>query len=122
MSEVKKALTAKKATVSLGCPKPPNGEKDCEKYLRRLRMLKNMLLHHDELFAPKNIEFDLNDWYYSYPNDCGTAACALGSAMLLKEFQQEGLKPSRNSSNGRFDNTDAEFSAYPVCRISFSPR
>lgn len=95
-----KPRTAQESTVSLGCPLPPSNEKPCERRLRRLRMLRNMLLHHDEIFSRKGVDFNLGHWFVSMETlklfgnkSCGTAACALGSAMLLEEFQREGLRP-----------------------------
>lgn len=56
--------------------------------LRRLEMLRDMLIRHDELFP--TVTFNMNVWYREDPS-CGTAACAFGSACLYEPFQEEGL-------------------------------
>ena len=49
-----------------------------------------MLTHHDQIF-PK-VKFDIRVWSSSVEiQDCGTAACALGSACLYEPFRKQGL-------------------------------
>lgn len=112
-----KIQPAQNVKASLGCKLPlPENETQCQQRLRRLKMLKNMLLHHDEIFGPQSVAFNLRYWYITGENitnrtrGCGTAACALGSAMLLEEFQKEGLKPSAMSTS---TNVFGAFSTVP---------
>ena len=67
---------------------------DNNERLSRLKELKHMLAHHDELFASKGTKFDIAFWSDSpdIEHSCGTAACALGSACFHKPFQELGLK------------------------------
>lgn len=61
--------------------------------LRRLKMLKDMLLKHDEYFP--EAKFDITVWVGEdgvQKLDCGTAACALGSACFYKPFNKLGLR------------------------------
>lgn len=51
--------------------------------IKRLEMMKDMLENHNKIFP--ELRFDLNMWH------CGTAACAVGSAMCYKPFQDMGL-------------------------------
>lgn len=67
------------------------------KRLERLKELEYMLLNHNTLFkTPKRksgIKFDIDLWcgVKEEPN-CGTPACALGSACLHPPFIKQGLK------------------------------
>ncbi len=78
--------------------------------LKRLNMLKCMLLNHDTLFPETG--FNLSAWQIKYPEnikysnqataghrECGTAACALGSAALFEPFQKMGLRITKNGYN-----------------------
>ncbi len=56
--------------------------------LNRLKKLEHMLLNYDEIF-PK-VEFGIGVWGKKI--DCGTSACALGSAGLYPPFRRKGLK------------------------------
>lgn len=66
--------------------------------LERLKILKDMLERHDEIFP--EVEFDMDTWADTTnetPKDkqnkhCGTAACALGSAASYEPFRRRGLK------------------------------
>lgn len=64
--------------------------------ITRLRQLKNMLEKHDKIF-PKRLEFHMNSWFEGKLEknksikDCGTAACALGSAACYTPFNKSGL-------------------------------
>lgn len=57
--------------------------------LERLEILADMLLNHDKIFKRRKVRLDLRGWYSK--NDCGTAACAIGSAALYKPFIKQGL-------------------------------
>jgi hypothetical protein len=54
----------------------------------RLLELHYMLVHHHELFP--SIKFDMDGWCHA--ENCGTAACAFGSACLHKPFRKQGLR------------------------------
>jgi len=68
--------------------------------VKRLEQLLEMMQNHHKLFP--NVKFNINLWGSSldYKNnraeapkqDCGSAACALGSACLYKPFTKFGLK------------------------------
>lgn len=61
--------------------------------LERLEMLQDMLERHDEIFG-KDVKFDIRMWFTDDDNvrkDCGTAACALGSAACYPPFMTMGL-------------------------------
>lgn len=60
--------------------------------IERLTELQGMLTHHDQLFK-KVARFDIRSWFETGRafRDCGTAACALGSACLHKPFIKQGL-------------------------------
>lgn len=65
--------------------------------LKRLSQLKYMLENHKDLF--KNVKFDMGCWLDKGAGklgDCGTAACALGSACIYPPFQKQGLMPAKD--------------------------
>lgn len=66
----------------------------------KLRMLAHMLSNHDFYFP--NVRFDLSGWVEqdATKKTCGSAACAVGSAIYWKPFQLLGLKPK--TSGGFF--------------------
>ena len=68
---------------------------DNETRLERLTELQGMLTHHDQLFTKKKVRFDIRNWakldYFDSETECGTAACALGSAALYEPFAKAGL-------------------------------
>lgn len=55
--------------------------------LNRLTKLHYILDNHKEVFP--EVKFDISTW--SEPYECGTAACALGSACCYKPFKKSGL-------------------------------
>ncbi len=72
--------------------------------LERLTELQGMLTHHDQIFK-KKIRFDIDLWQ----DDCGTAACALGSACSHKPFIEAGLEIGKyNDSNNFWPRLDGE--------------
>lgn len=56
--------------------------------LRRLRELSRILKNHSKLFP--TIKWDIREWEEKL--ECGTAACALGSACHHAPFKRAGLK------------------------------
>jgi len=107
---IKKARAKKEAvTLSIAGVNVPDISKVLKKVkrpetlaetrLRRLKKLRYLMLNHDKIFP--QIDFDLNTWWdgdsdelqhgSTNAKDCGTAACALGSAACYKPFIEEGL-------------------------------
>lgn len=63
--------------------------------ITRLKKLKHMLEHHDEIFKPQKVKFDMDVWCEEREDrklKCYTAACALGSAACYPPFKRAGLK------------------------------
>lgn len=74
-----------------------------ETRIKRLKQLKYLMDNHEKIFGKEGgenangkIKFDISSWseeiYPAANKDCGTAACALGSACYYKPFNKAGLK------------------------------
>jgi len=57
--------------------------------IEKLKQLKNLMDNHDKYFGRQNTSFCLHTW--TSKTECGTSACALGSAAQHKPFMKRGL-------------------------------
>lgn len=65
-------------------------------------MLVHMLKNHNKYFP--NTKFDMDHWTRggTKENACGTAACAVGSAMYWKPFRLMGLHPNMSGPRPQY--------------------